>query len=132
MTDMLSQIRDLPAQLQWTSTIDVPSLGTYPEVLCVGMGGSGISGDYAAAIAGPFGTRVSVHKGYGPVPPWAIRVRPLVVAVSYSGNTEETLDFAVSARDSGMPVAAVTTRGRAWGMAEKGKLPTVGGSSGLP
>ncbi|MBW3666961.1 MAG: bifunctional phosphoglucose/phosphomannose isomerase [Actinobacteria bacterium] len=118
MSDMLTQIKGLASQLRWAAEIDAPSIGTHSEVLCVGMGGSGISGDYAAAIAEPFGTRVSVHKGYGPVPPWAIRLRPLVVAVSYSGNTEETLDFTVSARDTGLPVAVVTTGGRLGKMAE--------------
>ena len=131
MSDMLTQIKDLGSQLNWASEIHAPSIGTYSEVLCVGMGGSGISGDYAAAIAEPFGTRVSVNKGYGPVPPWAIRVRPLVVAVSYSGNTEETIDFTISARDSGLPVAVVTTGGRLGSMAEEEKWPKVDVPSGL-
>lgn len=131
MSDMLDQIRDLPSQLRWSSTIDAPSGGTHSEVLCVGMGGSGISGDYAAAIAEPFGTRVTVHKGYGPVPAWAIRLRPLVVAVSYSGNTEETLDFAVSARDTGLPLAVVTTGGRLGEMAKEEKWPMVEVPAGL-
>jgi glucose/mannose-6-phosphate isomerase len=131
MSDMLTQIQDLPAQLRWASEIDAPSIGTYSEILCVGMGGSGISGDYAAAIAEPFGTRVGVHKGYGPVPPWAIRVRPLVVAVSYSGNTEETLDLAVSARDTGLPVAVVTTGGELGKLAGEEKWPRIDVPAGL-
>ena len=112
MADMLSQIRSLGDQLRWATEQEVPAIGTYSENLCVGMGGSGIAGDYVGAIAEPFGTRVVVHKGYGPVPLWATRARPLVVAASYSGNTEETLDFVVSARDSGLRVATITTGGR--------------------
>jgi glucose/mannose-6-phosphate isomerase len=91
--------------------LEAPHVGTFSEVLCVGMGGSGIAGDYAGAVAEPLGTRVGVHKGYGPIPAWAIRVRPLVVACSYSGNTEETLDFVTSAWESGLTVATVTTGG---------------------
>lgn len=131
MSEMLTQIRDLASQLRWASEIDAPSIGTHSEVLVAGMGGSGISGDYAAAIAEPFGTRVAVHKGYGPIPPWAIRVRPLVVAVSYSGNTEETLDFAVSARDTGLPIAAVTTGGRLGEMAREEDWPKIDVPAGL-
>ena len=41
-----------------------------------------------------------------------MRQRPLVLAASYSGNTEETLDFAKSAHESGLPVATITTGGR--------------------
>jgi glucose/mannose-6-phosphate isomerase len=112
MTDMLAQIRSLGDQLRWAAEVDVPHIGTFSEVLYAGMGGSGIAGDYAASVALPTGTRVAVHKGYGPIPPWAIRVRPLVIAASYSGNTEETLDMVTSAWESGLPVATVTTGGK--------------------
>jgi glucose/mannose-6-phosphate isomerase len=112
MTDMLGQIRSLGDQLKWAAEVEPPHIGTFSEVLFAGMGGSGIAGDYAAVVAGPSGTRVTVHKGYGPIPSWAIRVRPLVIAASYSGNTEETLDFVTSAAESGLPVATVTTGGR--------------------
>lgn len=112
MSDMLTQIRSLGDQIRWAADLEAPSIGTHSEVLFVGMGGSGIAGDYVGAIAGPFGTRVTVHKGYGPVPLWAVRQRPLVVAASYSGNTEETLDFALTAHESGLPAATVTTGGR--------------------
>lgn len=110
--EMLSQIRSLGEQLRWASEVETPHIGTFSEVLYAGMGGSGIAGDYAAAIALPTGTRVAVHKGYGPIPAWAIRVRPLLIAASYSGNTEETLDIVTSAWESGLPVATVTTGGR--------------------
>jgi glucose/mannose-6-phosphate isomerase len=76
------------------------------------MGGSGIAGDFAAAIAAANATRVTVHKGYGPVPSWAIRQRPLVIVASYSGNTEETLDFARSAHEKGLQVASISTGGK--------------------
>lgn len=112
MSDMLSQIRSLGDQIRWASEVDAPHIGTFSEVLYAGMGGSGIAGDYAAAVALPTGSRVAVHKGYGPIPPWAIRVRPLLIAASYSGNTEETIDIVTSAWESGLPVATVTTGGR--------------------
>lgn len=108
---MLDQIRALPEQLRWAARTGALSLGTHSEVLYVGMGGSGIAGDYGAAVAGPFGTRVTVRKSYGPIPLWAIRQRPLVVAGSFSGNTEETLDFALAAHESGLPVVTLTTGG---------------------
>ena len=112
MSEMLTQIQSMGEQLRWAAELDPPHVGTHSEILYAGMGGSGIAGDYAAAITHSAGTRIHVHKGYGPIPPWAIRVRPLVVAASYSGNTEETLDMVVSAHESGLPVATVTTGGR--------------------
>lgn len=119
MTEMIDQIRSFGDQLRWAAEIEPPHIGTFSEVLYAGMGGSGIAGDYAGAIAGPTGTRVVVHKGYGPLPAWAIRVRPLVVAGSYSGDTEETIDFVTSAWESGMPVAAIATGGRLAEMAQE-------------
>ena len=122
---MLEQIRSLGDQLEWASALKAPSIGTYSEVVCVGMGGSGIAGDYAAALAVPFGTRLTVHKGYGPLPPWAVRVRPFVIASSYSGNTEETLDFVLAAQEHGLPIATVTTGGRLAELTARHGWPTI-------
>ena len=131
MTDMLTQIRSLGEQLRWAANVEPPHIGTFSEVLCAGMGGSGIAGDYASAVASPVGTRVVVHKGYGPIPPWAIRVRPLVIAVSYSGNTEETLDLVTAAWESGLPVATVTTGGRLGELSAQHKWGTISVPAGL-
>lgn len=131
MTDMISQIRSLGDQLRWAADVDPPHIGTFSEVLYAGMGGSGIAGDYAGAVALPTGTRVVVHKGYGPIPPWAIRVRPLLIAASYSGNTEETLDMVTSAWESGLPVATVTTGGKLGDLTAQHKWGTVTVPSGL-
>jgi glucose/mannose-6-phosphate isomerase len=131
MTDMLSQIRSLGEQLRWSAQVEPPHIGTFSEVLYAGMGGSGIAGDYAGAVALPVGTRVVVQKGYGPIPPWAIRVRPLVIAASYSGNTEETLDLVTSAWESGLPVATVTTGGKLGDLTAQHKWGTVTVPAGL-
>jgi len=111
VTDMLAQIRGLGDQLRWAATVEPPLLATHSEILYAGMGGSGIAGDYLAPFTAVTSTRVTVHKGYGPVPSWAIRQRPLVVAASYSGNTEETLEYALEAHENGLTVATVTTGG---------------------
>lgn len=59
-------------------------------VVVCGMGGSGIAGDVLAGVAGT-GSPVPVltHRGYG-LPAW-VGAADLVVAVSCSGSTEETL-----------------------------------------
>ena len=59
-------------------------------VVVCGMGGSGIAGDVLAGVAGA-GSPVPVltHRGYG-LPAW-VGPMDLVVAVSCSGTTEETL-----------------------------------------
>lgn len=131
MSEMLDQIRTLGDQLRWASEVEPPHIGTFSEVLYAGMGGSGIAGDYAASIAAPMGTRVVVHKGYGPLPAWAIRVRPLLIAASYSGNTEETLDMVTSGWESGLPVATVTTGGRLAELTDQHRWGTITVPAGL-
>jgi glucose/mannose-6-phosphate isomerase len=90
-------------------------------VVVCGMGGSGIAGDVLAAVAGS-GCPVPVltHRGYG-LPAW-VGAADLVVAVSCSGSTEETLAateeavrrgcrlLVVGAADS--PIEALGARGR--------------------
>lgn len=131
MSDMLTQIRSLGDQLRWAGDRGAPSIGTHSEILFTGMGGSGIAGNYMSVVAAPHGTRVTVNKGYGPVPLWAIRQRPLVVAASYSGNTEETLDFVLAAHESGLPVASITTGGRLAEISDDHSWPSVRVPGGL-
>ena len=130
-TSMIDQIRSLGDQLRWAAEVEPPHVGTFNEVLFAGMGGSGIAGDYAAAVALPSGTRVVVHKGYGPLPPWASRVRPLLIAASYSGNTEETIDMVTSAWESGLPVATVTTGGELAKLTAQNRWSTISVPEGL-
>jgi D-arabinose 5-phosphate isomerase GutQ len=74
------------------------------------MGGSGIAGDVLAAVAGA-GSPVPVltHRGYG-LPGW-VGVADLVVAVSCSGSTEETLSALEEAVRRGVPVLVVGADG---------------------
>lgn len=104
---MEEMIRTLPGQYRWAHDIEVPSVPASQTVLVCGMGGSGIAGDVAAAAAGG----VFTHKSYG-LPAWTAAMRPLVVAVSYSGNTEETLSSTSEAVREGLQVVAVSTGGR--------------------
>jgi glucose/mannose-6-phosphate isomerase len=86
------------------------------------MGGSGIAGDILSAVIGAAGSvPVLSHRGYG-LPAW-VGAADLVIAVSCSGSTEETLSateeavrrgcrlLAVGAADSALE--ALGARGRA-------------------
>lgn len=79
-------------------------------VLIVGMGGSAIGGDLLAALARPLAKiPVIVQRDYG-LPAFA-GPHTLIIASSYSGNTEETLSAATAAQERGAPLIAVTTGG---------------------
>lgn len=93
-------------------------------VLVLGMGGSGISGDVVAAIAGDrLDVPVVVHKGYG-LPVW-VSSSTLVLAASYSGTTGETVDAAEVAIGRGARLLAVTTGGELGEVAASHGFPTV-------
>jgi glucose/mannose-6-phosphate isomerase len=131
MSEMLDMIRTLGDQIRWARDLDVAGLPPNHEVLVVGMGGSGIAGDFGAALATGTSGRVAVHKGYSPLPGWAQRVKPTVVAASYSGNTEETLDLVEAAGTAGLPIVTVTTGGRLAELSAQNDWPTITVPAGL-
>ena len=131
MSEMLDMIRTLGDQIRWARDLDIPDLPANQEVLVGGMGGSGIAGDFGAALATATPGRVAVHKGYSPLPGWAQRVKPTVVAASYSGNTEETLDLVGSADGAGLPIVTVTTGGRLAELSAQKAWPTIAVPTGL-
>ncbi len=89
------------------------------HVLVSGMGGSGIVGDIVRDTCALEGcdVHVTVVKDYrvGPVR------ADLAIAVSYSGNTEETVVAAFDALERGIPTVAVT----AGGLLSRLGIPTV-------
>jgi glucose/mannose-6-phosphate isomerase len=122
---MRDLVATLPDQLRWAAGLELPDVAPAPEAIVAGMGGSGIAGSIAAVAAGSTGARVTVHKSYG-LPGWVVPpVRPLVIAVSHSGNTEETLDALGVAADDGLPALVVATGGRAIDLAGERAWPAI-------
>ncbi len=88
------------------------------SIVVLGMGGSGVSGDVAATILEPrLLLPFKTIKSYGPLPEWIGR-NTLVFAISYSGNTEETLTALEEAHGRGARVVAISSGGA---LAEKAK-----------
>jgi len=110
---MLRAVASSAAQIRMAATASseagltaVSELGRPRALVVAGMGGSGISGDVLAAIAGPASpVPVFVHRGPG-LPAW-VGAADLVVAVSCSGSTEETLNAADEAVRRGVPLVGV-------------------------
>jgi glucose/mannose-6-phosphate isomerase len=75
------------------------------------MGGSAIGGDLLRALAEPdCGLPVMVNRDY--TVPAFVNTETLVIASSYSGNTEETLSAFQEARQRGAALLAITTDGK--------------------
>ncbi|MCY3805916.1 MAG: bifunctional phosphoglucose/phosphomannose isomerase [bacterium] len=101
------------------------------SVLVLGMGGSGLVGDFLAVTAGPFmSLPVVVVKNY--VPPSYVDRRTLVLAVSFSGETEETLSAAGIAAERGGQMVAVCTGGRLRALAESWGAPVLAVDPSIP
>src|SRR2546423_10439152 len=100
VSGMLRDVATSGAQVREAVTLaadaDVARLadgGRPRAVVVAGMGGSGIAGDVLAVVAGTgCAVPITVHRGFG-LPAW-IGAADLVVAVSCSGGTEETLSAA--------------------------------------
>lgn len=117
---MLEKIHDLPSQLEkaWTSLWikDVPKLEFDRIVIC-GMGGSGIAGMLAQDLLRSSKISIDTWADYG-LPGW-VTDKTLVIAVSFSGDTEETLDAVKTALELKSPVVAITSGGK---LAELAKI----------
>jgi glucose/mannose-6-phosphate isomerase len=126
---MLRQVASSAAQVRSAvracSEVDlspVTSPGRPRAIVVAGMGGSGIAGDVLAAICGA-GNSMQVVTSHGYQLPGWVGAADLVIAVSCSGSTEETLAVATEAvrRGSnlvgvgaaGSPLEAITTQARA-------------------
>jgi glucose/mannose-6-phosphate isomerase len=109
----------------------LPAHDEIENVLVVGMGGSGIAGDIAGVIAGPLmPVPVLTHKGYGL--PAFVNERTLVLAVSFSGDTEETLEAAVEAHAAGGRVVAIARGGELGRFADAAGLALVPVDGAIP
>lgn len=98
------------AQQVW-STIETPQLQrSYASLLFVGMGGSGIIGENMLDLAAEMDSlRIEVLKDYHL--PKFYGSDTLVVAVSCSGNTEETLSVIDEATKRGLDICAFGSGG---------------------
>jgi glucose/mannose-6-phosphate isomerase len=107
----------LPRQLAdgWAAAeaLDLPgSFSQIERVVAVGMGGSAISGALFAALAAPECPHpISVVRNYD-LPAYASGSNTLVIALSFSGNTEEVLSACEQARVRGCQLCVVTGGGR--------------------
>src|SRR5687768_17753766 len=91
--------------------VTLPAPDSFDHVVVMGMGGSGIVGDVVQSVCnGTLPVPVLVLKQYR-VPAY-VGSRSLVFAVSYSGDTEETLEMASGALDAGARMIAVTAGGQ--------------------
>lgn len=104
--EYIEEIRSLERQLSFREVIEIPD--HFDNIVVAGMGGSGIAG----MILRDFYSEkpVILVNSYG-IPDF-VDSKTLFIAISYSGNTEETLEATRRAMEKGAHIRAVTTGGR--------------------
>ena len=125
--NMLARLKELPMQCRqaWQTVMDFglpPDYSDVDKVIILGMGGSAIGGDLVRSLAlAEAGIPVIVHRDYGL--PSFVDDRTLVIASSYSGNTEETLSGFEPSLKTGAKKLVMTTGGTLNELAEANNLP---------
>lgn len=98
------------AKTSYNSMTDQLELKNIDHVVFSGMGGSGTICDIFSAILSKSNMHVYVNKGY--VLPKNTGSNTLVIAVSVSGNTAETLSVLQAAKDLNCQIAAFSAGGK--------------------
>jgi glucose/mannose-6-phosphate isomerase len=134
--DMWAATAALPEQVEAAvsaarGVTDLPQREQVENVVVLGMGGSGIAGDVLMAAAAPFmPVPVTVVKGYEP--PDYVGTGSLVFAMSFSGDTEETLEAATSAFEAGAALVVVAGGGALASLAGEWDVPVVPVPTDIP
>lgn len=109
--NMLQAIKDFPKQCKEALTLpkglSIP--GKISNIVILGMGGSAIGGDLLKTYMRNSKIPVYVNRGYNV--PGFVNNETLVFAVSYSGNTEETLQSYYDAHQKKAKIIAITSNG---------------------
>lgn len=122
-------IAGLPQQCRaaWDAGMAAPlpeRAGDVMRVVVAGMGGSAIGGALARGLADlESPVALTVCRDYR-LPAW-VDVHTLVIASSFSGNTEETLSCVEDALERHAPLLAITTGGKLAQIAQAHHIPAL-------
>ena len=124
---MVAHVRNLPWQCRqaWQKAAEFalsPEFRDIDKIVICGMGGSAIGGDLLRSLISNLSKPiVFVHRDYHL--PAFVDSKTLVIASSYSGNTEETLSAFNQALNIDCKKLAVTTGGRLKKLAQESGVP---------
>lgn len=122
---MEEAIRSFPKQFAWDPIVENEGRQKgFQRYILAGMGGSHVQGDILKTVAPE--RDLVIHRDYGlPLFSREVLSRCLLIASSYSGNTEETISAFKEGMQRGMPVAAISTGGQLLELAEFHRIPYI-------
>ena len=129
---MIEHVLDLGNQLKEELEISNEFVfDSYKDLLIVGMGGSGVAGDVLKLVMNETTPiNVEVRKAYG-IPKVTADRKPKCLFISYSGNTEETVEAVNDAIQYNLDWSVISSGGTLLDLALKHKKPYVKVPSGL-
>ncbi|MFH0887117.1 MAG: bifunctional phosphoglucose/phosphomannose isomerase [bacterium] len=131
MIDLVNQYPQMLKDGYFLEGIISISISKKGNIYFAGMGGSAISGDIAAAVyESELNAPIYVIRDYHL--PKYVDEDALVVIVSYSGNTEETLSCLDDAIKIGAKIVTISSDGALEKKAKDNKIPFIKVAAGLP
>ena len=129
---MIEHVLDLGNQLKKELETSTDFLiESYNDLLIVGMGGSGVAGDVLKLVLNETTQiNVEVRKAYG-IPELVADRRPKCLFISYSGNTEETVEAVNDAIRYKLDWSVISSGGQLLELAEEHERPFVKVPPGL-
>jgi glucose/mannose-6-phosphate isomerase len=132
---MRSLLESFPEQVQTAAQagmkLSLPAAKGLKAVIVTGLGGSAIGGDLARAITeAQMKAPMVVNRTYDL--PGFVDASTLIVACSYSGNTEETLSSYEQAKQAGASIVCITSGGKLEALAAADGHPVLRLPAGLP
>lgn len=134
--NMLKLLLDFPKQCKEASKFvdDILIPSDYRDVrniVFAGMGGSAIGGDIVKAVVrNQASVPIFVNRNY--TIPEFLNSETLFIAISYSGNTEETLCSFKAAKSAGAKIITVTSNGQVEKLASEARFPCIKVPKGQP
>ncbi len=121
---MSDAIRAFAKQFAFEPHVEGGKIKKMDRVIVIGMGGSHLAADLA--LTWNPGLPILVWSDYGlpPLPEKELK-KSLIVASSYSGNTEETIAGFEAAQKKGMPLAVIAVGGQLIEMAKARHVPYI-------
>ena len=111
---------------------DIRVFGDFNQIIFCGVGGSALPGSILKMLQIFYNwpINIRIHRSYGL--PTRLSPRSLIFAVSYSGNTEETISSYQEAKEKNLSVIGITTNGKLAELCKKDKNPWVKLPTRLP
>ena len=126
-SNMRKVIMDFPKQFPvgLDMTKDVKVVGDFNQLIFCGMGGSALPASILKmlSIFYEWPINIKIHRTYGL--PSRVSPRALVFAVSFSGNTEETISSYEEAKKRNLTTIGIATGGKLTELCKKNKTPFV-------